>query len=50
MDPNLVEADWEIDSEAVRPLDGANERWLHCKKVDSSIKRCLRFGAHLAYV
>ena len=28
MDPNLVEADWEIDSEAVRPPDRANEKMI----------------------
>jgi SAM-dependent methyltransferase len=32
MDPNPVEVDWEIDSEVVRPSDGALvRRWCRCK-------------------
>jgi ubiquinone/menaquinone biosynthesis C-methylase UbiE len=31
MDPNPIEVDWEIDSEAVRPFDGALVRkWFRC--------------------
>jgi len=32
MDPNPVDVDWEIDSEAIRPSDGALvRRWFRCK-------------------
>lgn len=32
MDPNPVEVDWEIDSEAIRPADGALvRRWFRCR-------------------
>ena len=32
MDPNPVEVDWEIDSEAIRPSDGALvRRWFRCQ-------------------
>lgn len=32
MDPNPVEVDWEIDSEAIRPSDGALvRRWFRCR-------------------
>ena len=40
MDPNPVEVDWEIDSEAVRPSDGALIRkWFRCRfDVENSIQ------------
>ena len=32
MDPNPVEVDWEIDSEVIRPSDGALvRRWFRCR-------------------
>jgi hypothetical protein len=38
MNPNLVEADWEIESEVVRPSDGANEKAIETLQTEIRLK------------
>jgi len=44
MNPNLVEADWEIDSEAVRPSDGGKESLSTPKSSNKSAPFTIQFA------